>query len=125
MSQSLLITGGATESIFPLVEAVLLNLTDYQIAINFMADSKEVRHYRSLIDFLFCEINPSWKTACFQFYLGSGKQLKDLLKPRQIKLYQFQLLKALELALLFYEKQLSKSWLEYIEVLTSAIAHTA
>jgi hypothetical protein len=110
MIQSLRIVGGATQSIFPQVEAMLLGSGDYQRALEFAAARKKMGRYHSVIDFLFCELHPEWRMACRRFYAGNGPQLKDQITPEQLVEFNERLLKAIEVAHDLFCEQRRKSW---------------
>ena len=115
ISQSLSqIVGGATQSIFPEVEAVLLGNTDYQRALEFVAGRKEMDRYRSMVDFLFCELHSEWQLACFRFYAGRGSQLKDQITPKQIMEYNNKLLKAIGVAHDLYCEKNRRRWPSWV-----------
>jgi hypothetical protein len=70
-------TGGVTSTVFPYAE-VMLEQTDCQKALKFVSKRKSMNLYRSMMDFLFCELDPNpWKFKCFRFYNDKGKPLKD------------------------------------------------
>lgn len=110
MIQSLQIVGGATTSIFPQVEAMLLGNSDYQRALEYVAVRKKMSRYLSMVDFLFCELHPEWRIACRRFYAGNGPQLKDQITLEQLVSYNERLLKAVEIAHNLFCKQRRKSW---------------
>ena len=121
MIQSLRIVGGATSSIFPQVEALLLGSGDYQRALEFVAARKQMKRYRSVIDFLSCEIHPRWRMACRRFYSGNGPLLKEMIEPHELIVFNGRLLKAIEVAHdLFCEKR-RQSWDRYREQVEEAI----
>ncbi len=123
--QSLQIVGGATHFIFPQVEAMLLESEDYQRALEFVAARKKINRYRSVIDFLFCELHPEWRMACRRFYAGNGPQLKDQITPEQLVEFNKRLLKAIEVAYDLFCEQRRKSWGWYREQVKEAIKATA
>ena len=53
IKQSLAPTGGATESVFPQIDALLGGETDYQEALEYVAARKKMDRYRSVVDFFF------------------------------------------------------------------------
>lgn len=55
MVQALEICGGATESIFPQIEVLLLHFSDFEEALQFVAAKKNMNKYRSMMDFLFAK----------------------------------------------------------------------
>lgn len=113
MIQSLQVSGGATESIFPQAEAILIADVDYQHALEFVAARKKMERYVSMIDFLFCELYPEWRMSCRRFYAGNGPQLKDQITPEQLVRYNERLLKALEVAHGLFCKKRHESWTSY------------
>ena len=110
ITQSLKLVGGATESIFPQVEAMLLGDGDYQEALEFVAARKKLDNYRSMIDFLFCELHPEWRMKCRAFYNSIGPQLKDQITVEQLMAFNTRLLKALEVAHELFTEKRCKSW---------------
>lgn len=81
MVQALQLLDGATESIFPQVEALLLNSVEYQHALEYVAVRKKMGRYMSVVDFLFCELHPKWRMACQRFYLGNGPHSRTRSPP--------------------------------------------
>ena len=70
--------GGLTKDIFIRTAEKLMN-TDYQKALMFVGKRKNMDRYRSMVDFLFCEIFPNpWRYRCFRFYEEEGPRLKDI-----------------------------------------------
>jgi hypothetical protein len=109
--QSLDHVGGATESIFPEVESVLLAGTDYSSAIFFVANKKNVYRYWSLMDFLFCELhNKRWRRRCVRFYAGVGPRLGELITLDELAEFNLRLLSALEIARKCLDEQRRKDW---------------
>lgn len=115
MIQALQVVGGATSSIFPQVEAMLLSSTDHQAALEYVAARKKMERYRSMVDFLFCELHPEWRTACFRYYLGSGPLLKEQITLEQLVRFNNRLLKALEVAHDTFVQRRRESWVQYRE----------
>ncbi len=113
--QSLSLVGGATESIFPQVEALLLGETDYQEALEYVAARKKMDRYRSVVDFMFCELHSEWRMSCRRFYAGNGPQLREQITPSQLAEYNRRLLKALEVAREVFAEKRCASWLSYSE----------
>lgn len=119
--QALELVGGATDSIFPEVEALLSANTDYQEALKYVASRKKMERYQSVIDFLFCELHPEWKTACRRFYEGQGPQLKDMITPAQHAASSARMLKALEVARELHEEHRRKTWGWYCDQVEIAL----
>lgn len=110
--QSVGISGGATQSIFLEVEA-LLGDTDFQKALEYVAARKKMDKYHSVIDFLFCELNTEWQVPCMRFYADKGPQLKELLTDKQIESFDKKLVVALNVAHTLFSEQRCKSWVGY------------
>jgi hypothetical protein len=108
--QALQICGGMTQSIFPQVEAWLLNDTDHQNALLILDDKGRSKSYKSVIDFLFCELFPVYVAPCMKYYEGKGKQLKEMITARELVFYNDVLLKALELAYDLFKEERKISW---------------
>ena len=113
--QALALVGGATESVFPTIEALLLGGDDYFVALHYIGHHKVMERYESVLDFLFCELNPEHKFACFAFYNTNGKQLRNLLDADEISEYTGQMLVALDRAVELYREHRRESWKSYVE----------
>lgn len=122
VKQALAVNGGATESIFPQVEAWLFDGDDHMRALEFIASQKAMERYRSIIDFLFCELVPRYKKDCFKFYLGKGKQLKDTISVRELTYYNNVLLVALEIAFSLFTEQRKLKWAQYRSIVWETIS---
>lgn len=111
-----MLVGGATESIFPEVEALLLSgSTDYQEALEYVAARKKMDRYRSMVDFLFCEIHPQWRMACNRYYAGNGPKLMEQVTSEQVEGYNHRLLVALDIARKIFAEKRRDSWEKYRE----------
>ena len=103
---------GATNSIFPAVDELLEN-TDVQKALKFVAGRKDMDRYRSVVDFLFAElVGGKWKEACFRYYNDEGPKLID--DPRvtieMLAKWEYDLVCALEIAEEMHLIELKTSW---------------
>lgn len=78
-SLSLELIGGAAASVFPLVDVLLLEI-NYQEALQFVASRKSMNRYRSMVDFLLCEIFVQFRKDCFRFYEGRGNPFRHLIE---------------------------------------------
>ncbi|MBA3733261.1 hypothetical protein H0W91_02700 [Patescibacteria group bacterium] len=114
--QALLVIGGMTNSIFPEVEALLLAPgNDYLSGLQYIASKKVMSRYESIIDFLFCELNPEHRFACQRYYTGAGKQLQDLITLEERVQYQKELLVALRVASERFQEKRRESWRSYVD----------
>ncbi len=64
------ITGGITTSIFPSVESAL-NSTEMQKSLQYAAKRKNMNLYRSMVDFLFCELWMKFRPVAKKYYADS------------------------------------------------------
>jgi len=115
LEQAIHVVGGATSSIFPTIEALLLGGGDHFPALTYVANHKAMERYMSVMDFLFCELHMEWKFACFAYYNEGGKQLRDLIDSEEISKCTNQMLVALERAVELYRANRRESWRSYIE----------
>jgi hypothetical protein len=123
-------TQPATQSVFPAVER-LLEDTEYQKALGYVAGRKNMDRYRSVIDFLWSELmGGRWKAACFRYYEGKGPLLKDLkvdifdddgkllgrrrkITPEMLAEWEKQLCMALEVAWSDMDEERTRSWKDF------------
>lgn len=111
--QQIEMTGGATESIFKIAETFLLESTDNQKALEYVARRKRMDLYWSVMDFVFCELNPKWRLACNMYYAGNGPQLIKQITKEEIAEYDRQLVIALKVAYQLFCEKRCKSWTQY------------
>ena len=102
------------DSIFPLVEA-WLETTDHQKALMYVSAKKmaTMDHYRSKIDYLFCELFVEFQKPCRQFYKGDGEVLGFLLEPEQRTRFEAGMLEALDGAYWAFCKKRQLSWVQF------------
>lgn len=106
--QLLQVQVGKSWSIFPLTDEALEDTT-HQEAIQYVAGRKNMDRYRSVIDFLFCELFIQWQYACFKFYDETGPQLNEILSEEEIAHYDLKLVAALKMATVKH----SPNWTKY------------
>ena len=114
------LTGGATASIFPEVEKLLFQ-REYQDALLFVARHKSMRKYRSVMDFIFCELHTEWRRACHRYYTDKGQPLRNLITPRKWELFNERMLAALEIAHKLHQQQRCRSWSWYCEMFEESL----
>jgi len=74
--QELKLSGGVTSTLFPKTEEKLEEGDDYIEALKFIARRKNMKRYRSVMDFLFCEMFPApWRFKAFKYYNNQGPRL--------------------------------------------------
>ncbi|OGY91781.1 MAG: hypothetical protein A3B31_01445 [Candidatus Komeilibacteria bacterium RIFCSPLOWO2_01_FULL_53_11] len=122
LMQALQLCGGMTQSIFPQAEAWLLASIEHQAALEYVAMNKNMNRYESVMDFLFCEIFPIYRSACQRFYAGRGPQLRDMINVEQLVFSGNCLMKALELAFDCYQQKQRISWCAFKSTVLRAAA---
>lgn len=121
LRHELTITGGATGSIFRVVDA-LLNHTEFQKALQFVASRKAMDRYMSMVDFLLCEVFTSHQPAAFAYYRDEGPQLRFLINETQRTFLELHLVHALHLAHDAFCEQRRQSWESFRRLVVSRIA---
>ncbi len=121
-SQSLEVAGGATESVFPLVEAWLEVDSDRWGAFTRIRGKRRMTPYRSVIDFLLCETIPEHRAQCLTFYAGGGAQLRELATPVQLAAMQARLLLFLTLAYEAFTQHRALSWRKAVEMVDEIVS---
>ncbi len=96
--QALELVGGATESIFPQAEALLLSGDDYVSALEYAVGKRERRKYHSMMDMLFCQLHPEYQPACSRFYISGEKPLREVLSIEEVVEFGNRLVVALHVA---------------------------
>jgi hypothetical protein len=108
--QAMQISGGATQSLFPRVEALLFSSSEYQQALRHVSSKKKMSGYRSVMDFLFCEIFTEYQRACRQFYDDKGPSLQEILSYEQCLIFEDALLRGLMVAHQARLRKLRMAW---------------
>ena len=111
--QNFNIAGSITCSIFPEVEVLLSENSDYREALAWVAYRKKMRRYCSMIDFLFCGLFPKYKYRCSQYYKGEGASLKQLITAEEIQSCNDDMLKALRVALDIFQQKRIVDWVKF------------
>lgn len=109
------LTQPATRTVFPAVER-LLEDTEYQKALGYVAGRKDMDRYRSVGDFLFSELmGGKWKAACWRYYEGEGCLLKDdpRVTPNMLSEWEKQICMALEVAWSDMDEERTRSWQDF------------
>lgn len=106
-----LVAGGWT-TIFPHAEA-LLEQTDMQLSLQFVAGRKQMDRYWTVMDFLFCELFLEFQGHCKRYYEDRGPALREILNVEQIADYDRQLVHALNVAVEWMKQKREKSWTQF------------
>uniref|UniRef100_A0A6M3KZG6 Uncharacterized protein n=1 Tax=viral metagenome TaxID=1070528 RepID=A0A6M3KZG6_9ZZZZ len=96
-------------TVFPRSEKYLSDI-DHMMALQYLASKKRYDRYRSIMDFVFCELFPHWKPYCFAFYREKEKRLKDIMKKDELVRYDRRILIALTKAYNWYCDKREQSW---------------
>lgn len=116
LQQSLAVTGGATESVMPKIDAWLQESADHWDALQFVASRKDMDRYWSVVDFLLCEICPEERAACLRFYADKGPRLVDMRSTRLIACHEAKIIVFLEVCYAAHCEQRRLSWRAATEI---------
>lgn len=111
---------GATDSLFVTTERCLAN-AEWQKAVRRVAPAKKMARYRTMIDFLFCEIYTEYRPACFEFYLDRGPPLREILTANEVAKFDRWLRTAAWIAWRLAARQCRFSWNEYVKAVVIGI----
>jgi hypothetical protein len=111
LRHELVLTGGTSETVFPRTERSLRSTRNQQ-ALTFVKTTSRPETYRSVMDWLFCNVFPHERAACFSFYADKGKQLRFIRTPSQLKLYDAGLLGVVRKARADLEEGQARRWSE-------------
>ena len=103
------------ESVFPAVDQ-LLEDTEYQKALKYVAGRKDMDRYNSMVDFLFAELMGGiWKAACLRYYEGKGCKLIDdpRATPEMLAEWEKQIVMALDVAHDDMNEERTRSWVDF------------
>lgn len=109
-SQTMEISGGATESIFPLVEK-WLDQEDNVKALRHISGKPGKYGYHSVIDWLTCETFPEEKPRCKAFYKNQGPLLRELISDARREFYERVMLFVLMTAHKAFQEKQQTEWM--------------
>jgi len=117
------LTGGITTSVFPEVENWLQENTDHQHVMDWMGRNFNTE-YRSMVDYLFCAVFPSWRTAVRCFYESDEAEppLRDIISVPERNYMQAKMLLAMQVAYQLHCKQRAASWRKVVAVVDELAA---
>lgn len=110
------IAGGASSSVFPVVEAWLQESTDHWNALRAISTRKFDSGYRSVVDFVLASVCPSLREPCFAFYSGNGPALRDMVTEAERRYYEHRVIAFLEIAYAVFSEKRRMSWSEAVEL---------
>lgn len=102
-------SGEPDASIFPTVD-LSLEQEHFRRAARLIRGGDPVEEFRSLVDWLFCQLFDWFRSDCFAFYNGQGLQLQDLISDEQITRYDALLYQTLQLAVKAMDNDLTLTW---------------
>jgi len=108
--EQLQLSGGATTSIFPLVEAWLQESTDHWNALRAVSSRKIDDGFWSIVDFIFVGVFPKFRRACFRFYSGDGPVLHEMISEPERRYFERKMLAFLEVAYAAFSEKRRLSW---------------
>ncbi len=79
------VSGGVTQSVLKKSEAWLQASSKHQRALKHVARRKDMERYRSVLDFVLCELFPEHQAPCRRFYAGKGPRLVELESSEEIE----------------------------------------
>ena len=114
--EQLALTGGASDSIFPLVEAWLQESTDHWNALRAVSCRKSDPGFHSVVDFVLVGVCPELRRSCFAFYDDRGKPLRELVTERERNYFERKMLLFLEVSYAMFCDKRSASWAQTLEI---------
>lgn len=101
------------ETIFPETELMLRD-TEALAALKFVSTRKKADTYRSVMDFLFCEVaGQPWIYRCRRYYEGGGLALRFILDNNEIGAWDKRLCGALVVAKRLLAQERRVSWVKF------------
>lgn len=108
--QALQTRDSVTTTIFPLVEAWLQETTDHWNSFRALKGKRNADAFRSVMDFLFVGVFPSYRRACMAFYAGKEPPLRKTLKERERAYMERKILLFLEVSFSQFCEDRRVSW---------------
>jgi hypothetical protein len=103
------LSGGACRSVFPRVDAWLLEDSDH-VKIARDLEEEVSFEYRSIVDLLFFRTFRDQQELCVAFYEGRGKPLRELYSARELAMFERGLFWACETAYERFKADRLRSW---------------
>lgn len=110
MVQELDVAGGHTDSIFPRVELWLNRYCDHYNSLKSIASRKDMDRYWSVVDFVFVEMNPSYRRSCLAYYADKGAPLREIITESQRAAFETRMLRLLIVAYEAFCAKRRMSW---------------
>ena len=106
----LAVSGGATRTIFPLVEKWLQETTDHWNALRVISKRKVDSGFHSVVDFILVSVCPAYRQGCFAYYAEEGPPLREIATERERRYLERRLLAFLEVAYAAFVSKRRLSW---------------
>ncbi len=103
------VTDDSYGTCFPKAEE-LLQESMYQEALEEIGTKRTMERYRSMMDFLLCELKPSYRRECFRFYREKGPRLIQIESAKEIEKLDNYLTGVLLVALEYKKQGVKTSW---------------
>lgn len=110
VKMELSLEGGMSRTVFPLVEEWLSVDSDRRRSLRHVGNGRLSGAYRSVIDAVFCKAFPEWDPSAKAFYADRGPPLQDQLTRAELDIYQYALLRVLEVAYTLMCDKRRESW---------------
>jgi hypothetical protein len=111
------VAGGATLSIFPLVEALLASSEAHRVALEAASSRRVDKGFRSIVDFVLVATFPRLLRPCLAFYEGNGEPLGERIGERERRYLERRMLVALEFFVACKASGVRPSWSAALEAL--------
>jgi hypothetical protein len=115
--EQLAVAGGASTTVFPLVESWLQESTDHWNALRAISKRKVDAGFHSVVDFVFVSVCPSFRQPCLDFYAGDGPPLRDLVMEPERRYFERRILAFLEVAYAAFSSKRQLSWASAVEII--------
>ena len=109
IEQTIELDGGMTSSVFPKLEK-LLNDSEYWKSLEYIGKRRDQDPYKSIIDFVLCEVMPQYKDPCLRFYHHDGPAIRELESDEDIRKIEGILLVFVSIAYHYFCEDREISW---------------
>ena len=101
-------------SVFPTLSD-MLEQDKYQFAIRAVGLRKDWTRYRSLVDFMFVEMFPEWRTVCRKYYYDEGPSLADhpMVNKKLLVTWDWWLAECVAMAYDYATNKVHTSWSKF------------
>lgn len=104
------LSGGVSRHCFPVLKEWFEGDADHMRALEYVAARKNMSRYRSVMDFLLCEVLEEYRPSCFRFYDDGCLRYSDLTTEDQRLSDEAILLRAAIYAYVCFCEDRKRSW---------------